>query len=91
MAMVSVMLAIMMIVMVTASWISKITVPIFRMPIRQMLTGILGDVCDIDYGSDGDAIPESSDNCPTIPNDGQKDDDRDGLGNHVTMTGTMMA
>jgi hypothetical protein len=31
--------------------------------------------------TDGDGIPDSSDNCPTVPNPGQEDTDADGVGN----------
>jgi hypothetical protein len=31
--------------------------------------------------SDGDGVPDESDNCPTIPNPDQADADKDGLGN----------
>jgi Matrixin/Thrombospondin type 3 repeat len=30
--------------------------------------------------ADGDGVPDSSDNCPTVPNPGQGDGDRDGVG-----------
>ncbi len=35
--------------------------------------------CSLD--ADGDAIPDDDDNCPTIPNPSQADDDDDGAGN----------
>jgi hypothetical protein len=37
------------------------------------------DGCDTD--DDGDGIPDTADNCPTVPNDDQTDTDGDGQGN----------
>lgn len=35
---------------------------------------------DLGADGDGDGIPDNTDNCPSVPNPGQRDDDRDGRG-----------
>jgi hypothetical protein len=37
--------------------------------------------CNAAADTDGDGIPDGTDNCPTVPNPGQRDDDGDGIGN----------
>jgi hypothetical protein len=39
------------------------------------------DANSIPLDTDGDGIPDSSDNCPTVPNANQQDSDSDGVGN----------
>ena len=44
-------------------------------PLQDDISGVVAI-----YGSDNDGIPDSEDNCPTIPNPDQKDTDGDGEG-----------
>lgn len=43
-------------------------------------TGKLTAACALLSDSDGDGVPDSSDNCPDVPNPGQEDVDSDSLG-----------